>query len=67
MLIERTIAVTSPRPLFDWNRYYASHNAIVHAIAHHDPDSAEYLMKKHIQVGYEESLGWRVSNRNNDH
>jgi DNA-binding FadR family transcriptional regulator len=56
MLIERTIP--SPYPAsFDWSRYYASHNSIVHAIAHHDPDSAEYLMKKHIQVGYEESLG----------
>ncbi len=56
MLIERTIP--SPYPAsFDWGRYYASHNAIMHAIAHHDPDSAEYLMKKHIQVGYEESLG----------
>lgn len=55
MLIERT--VRSPFPAsFDWKLYYTSHNAIVHAIAHRDPESAEYLMKKHIQVGYEQSL-----------
>jgi DNA-binding GntR family transcriptional regulator len=56
MLIERTIPSPYPES-FDCGRYYASHNAIVHAIAHHDADSAEYLMKKHIEVGYEESLG----------
>ena len=31
------------------------HRALVLAIVDHDPDSAEYLMKKHIQYGYEEA------------
>ncbi len=31
------------------------HRALVQAIVDHDPDSAEYLMKKHIQHGYEEA------------
>lgn len=52
MLIERTISEPYPEE-FDWNGYYASHNAIVHAIVHHDPASAEYLMKKHIEAGYD--------------
>ncbi|MEX0728072.1 MAG: GntR family transcriptional regulator [Planctomycetaceae bacterium] len=32
-----------------------SHRALVQAIIDHDTDSAEYLMKKHIQNGYEEA------------
>jgi DNA-binding GntR family transcriptional regulator len=56
MLIERTVPATSPSPSFDWSHYYTAHQAIVHAISHRDPDSAEYLMKKHIQNGYEELM-----------
>ena len=59
MLIERTVPATSPGPTFDWSHYYTAHQAIVHAIAHHDPDSAEYLMKKHVQNGYEELMAGR--------
>lgn len=33
-----------------------SHRALVQAIADHDADSAEYLMKKHIQNGYQETV-----------
>jgi DNA-binding GntR family transcriptional regulator len=32
-----------------------SHRALVRAIIDHDAESAEYLMKKHIQHGYEEA------------
>jgi DNA-binding GntR family transcriptional regulator len=39
----------------DMNKYMFSHRAIVNAIADGDEDSAEYLMKKHIQNGYIES------------
>lgn len=57
-LIECT--VSSPLPIsFDWNRYYSSHSVIVHAIEHHDPDSAEYLMKKHCEQGYKDYLETR--------
>jgi len=52
LLIERTAGRSfkpggerAPRP--------HSHRALVQAIIDHDADSAEYLMKKHIQGGYE--------------
>ncbi len=32
------------------------HRALVQAITDHDADSAEYLMRKHIQQGYQEML-----------
>lgn len=32
-----------------------THRALVQAIVDHDADSAEYLMKKHIQNGYDEA------------
>ncbi len=33
-----------------------SHRAVIQAIADHDTDSAEYLMKKHIRDGYYETV-----------
>ena len=54
-LIERTVpgGLTSP---VDWNTYRTSHNALIQAIAHRDPEAAEYLMKKHIDVGFRQML-----------
>jgi len=54
MLIERTVPGNAlPR---DWERYRVSHNALIQAIGHHDPDAAEYLMKRHIEVGFADML-----------
>jgi len=54
-LIERTVpgGLTSQ---VDWKAYRTSHNALIQAICHRDPDSAEYLMKKHILVGFQQTL-----------
>ena len=56
LLIELTAAVDSC-PTQDMDKYKFSHRAIVNAIADGDEDSAEYMMKKHIQNGYIESRG----------
>jgi DNA-binding GntR family transcriptional regulator len=50
MLIERTAGRVIAKPAAD------SHRALVLAIVDRDADSAEYLMKKHIQAGYRETL-----------
>ncbi len=52
LLIERTI--TANVELTDQTQYRHSHRTIVEAIADRDGDSAEYLMKKHIQNGHSE-------------
>ena len=57
-LIERTVSKPFPGS-FDWSRYYCSHNALIHAIEHRDPDSAEYLMKKHFEQGLEDHIQTR--------
>lgn len=54
-LIERTVPGGLSSPV-DWDAYRASHNALIQAIRHRDPDSAEYLMKKHIAVGFQQTL-----------
>ncbi|MCY2968328.1 MAG: hypothetical protein NT069_32640 [Planctomycetota bacterium] len=54
LLIERTagrsLKLQSGRP-----RHSHNHRALVRAIVDYDAASAEYLMKKHIQHGYEEA------------
>ncbi|MDD5728546.1 MAG: GntR family transcriptional regulator [Victivallales bacterium] len=52
-LIEKTI-LANTKPVLA-TAYY-SHQAIIEAIANHDEDGAEYLMKKHIQNGFQEFL-----------
>jgi DNA-binding GntR family transcriptional regulator len=54
LLIEKTI--TANMQLTSQRQYRHSHRTIVEAIADRDGDSAEYLMKKHIQNGYRELL-----------
>lgn len=54
MLIERTAGchlTSKPRR----SGHPHMHRAIIQAIVDHDADSAEYLMKKHIQHGYHEA------------
>jgi len=51
-LIERTV----PSSPIDWDAYRKSHNALIEAIVDHDPDMAEYLMKKHIEIGFQQTL-----------
>jgi DNA-binding GntR family transcriptional regulator len=55
LLIERT-AASLPIPACDPPRHWFSHWAVIEAIAHHDADSAEHLMKKHILAGYEDTV-----------
>ncbi len=55
MLIERTAG----RPTHDATirpGLAHIHRALVQAIVDRDADSAEYLMKKHIQNGYHEAM-----------
>ena len=52
MLINRTVPGCPIDPA-DWQRYTFLHRAIVEAISHRDPESAEFLMKKHIQHGHQ--------------
>lgn len=52
LLIERT-AGRSFQPGGERPGHPHSHRALVQAIVDHDADSAEYLMKKHIQSGYQ--------------
>jgi len=54
LLIEKTI--TANMQLTDQSQYRHSHRTIVEAIADRDGDSAEYLMKKHIQNGHMELM-----------
>jgi DNA-binding GntR family transcriptional regulator len=53
-LIESTAA--EKRPLKDLAMYRRSHRALVEAIADHDEELAEYLMKRHIRNGLREYL-----------
>ena len=54
LLIERTTGHGTVA--LDRQFYLQSHRAILHAIADHDADSAEYLMRKHVRGGCEEAL-----------
>ena len=55
MLIERTAGRMMQNSKRQAGQAYV-HRAVVQAIADGDADSAEYLMKKHIQNGYEEAM-----------
>jgi len=53
LLVERT-AGRHPAPNVPPGPFGSIHQAVIHAIADHDPDSAEYLMRKHILGGYKD-------------
>ena len=56
LLIENTIVTDTP--IVNRARYLRSHRIIVQAIADRDGESAEFLMKKHIQNGQKEKTHW---------
>lgn len=55
MLIERTAGRFGPSATIRSGHVHI-HRAVVKAIIDRDADSAEYLMKKHIQNGYREAM-----------
>jgi len=55
LLIERTAGGTTHDAAMQPGRAHI-HRALVQAIVDRDADSAEYLMKKHIQDGYQEVM-----------
>ena len=55
LLIERTAGRSLAEPPVRFGQPI-SHRAVVQAIVDNDADSAEYLMKKHIQNGLQETL-----------
>ena len=55
MLIERTAGRPAHNVTNRTGRAHI-HRALVQAIVDCDADSAEYLMKKHIQNGYREAM-----------
>ena len=58
LLIEKTIPANVQ--LTHPSQYRHSHRTIVDAISDRDGDSAETLMKKHIQNGYKELVQQQV-------
>ncbi len=60
MLLKRTIG----RELYLGPGDPLDHRALVQALIDHDADSAEYLMKKHIQKGYQTAMAELASANN---
>lgn len=55
LLIQRTLSDRFP-VTETWDHYAVSHQGIVQAIADKDADLTEFLIRKHIQAGYETTL-----------